>query len=69
MNTLNLHFLERRWVRGDMNELYEWLKGIKRGGMNKGFFKINIQDRPFSCGYKLNRFHFCIELVWIQKDR
>ena len=48
---LNLHFLERK-ARGDMIEVFKWVKGINKGNINK-VLEISIQDRTRGNGYKL----------------
>ncbi len=32
---LNLHSLERRRVRGDLTEVYKWMKGYNKDDINK----------------------------------
>ena len=53
LNCLNLHSLERR-ARGDMTEVYKWVKGINKGNIDQ-VIEINSQDRTRGNGYKLEK--------------
>ncbi len=44
LKRLNLHSQERRRARGDMIEVYKWVKGIKKGNINQ-VLEISSQDR------------------------
>ena len=44
LKRFNLHSLERRTARGDMIEVFKWVKGIK-------VLKISRQDRTRGNGY------------------
>ncbi len=35
LRRLNLHYLERRRVRGELMEVYKWMKGYTKGNINK----------------------------------
>ena len=54
---LNLHSLERRRVRGDMIEVYKWMKGYNKGDINK-VLMVREQGRTRSNGFKLDKFRF-----------
>ena len=45
LNRLNLHSLERRRARGDMVEVYKWVKGINKGSIEQ-VIEISSQGRP-----------------------
>ena len=60
LKRLNLHSLERR-VRGDMIEIFKWVKGINKGNINK-VLEISSQDRTRGNGYKLEKIRFRIDL-------
>lgn len=57
LSRLNLHSLERRRVRGDMIEVYKWVKGINKGNIDK-VIDIRSQDRTRGNGYKLKKHRF-----------
>ena len=44
LNRLNLHSLERRRARGDMVEVYKWVKGINKGSIEQ-VIEISSQGR------------------------
>ena len=58
---LNLHSLERRRVRGDLIEVFKWIKGYNKGDANKVII-IKQQGRTRSNGYKLDKFRFKKEI-------
>ena len=57
LNRLNLHSLERRRARGDMIEVYKWVKGINKGHIDQ-VIEISSQGRTRSNGYKLDKLRF-----------
>ena len=61
LKKLNLHSLERRRVRGDMIEVFKWVKGINKGDIDKVLI-ISEQDRTRSNGFKLDKFRFRREI-------
>ena len=52
LKRLNLHFLERRGARGDMIEVFKWVKGINKGNIDQ-VLEISSQDRTRGSGLKL----------------
>ena len=56
-NRLNLHSLERRRARGDMIEVYKWVKGINKGSIEQ-VIEISSQGMTRSNGYKLDKPRF-----------
>ena len=54
---LNLHSLERRRVRGDLIEVFKWVKGFNKGDMNKVFI-VKEEVRTRIHGFKLDKFRF-----------
>ena len=61
LKKLDLHSLERRRVRGDMIEVFKWVKGINKGDIDKVLI-ISEQDRTRSNGFKLDKFRFRREI-------
>ena len=57
LNRLNLHSLERRRARGDMIEVYKWVKGFNKGNIGE-VIEISSQDRTRGNGYKLEKRRF-----------
>ena len=57
LRSLNLHSLERRRVRGDMIEVFKWMKGINSGDINKVLL-VSEPGRTRSNGFKLDKFRF-----------
>ncbi len=57
LKQLNLHSLERRRVRGDMIEVYKWMKGLHKGDIHKVLL-VREQGRTRSNGFKLDKFRF-----------
>ena len=57
LKCLNLHSLERRRARGDMIEVYKWVKGINKGNIDQ-VIEISSQDRTRGNGYKLEKLRF-----------
>ena len=60
LKRLNLHSLERR-ARGDMIEVFNWVKGINKGNINQ-VLEIGSQDRTRGNGYKLEKLRFRTDL-------
>ena len=61
LKRLNLHSLERRRVRGDLIEVFKWMKGINKGDISR-VLKVSSQDRTRSNGFKLDKFRFQKEI-------
>ena len=61
LKRLNLHSLERRRVRGDLIEVFKWMKGINKGDIGR-VLKISMQDRTRTNGFKLDKFRFQKEI-------
>lgn len=57
LRRLNLHSLERRRVRGDLTEVLKWMKGYRKGDINK-VLVVREQGRTRSNGFKLDKFRF-----------
>jgi len=57
LKRLNLHSLERRRARGDMIEVFKWVKGINKGNIDQ-VIEFNSQDRTRGNGYKLEKLRF-----------
>ena len=57
LKSLNLHSLERRRVRGDLIEVFKWVKGFNKGDLNKVLI-LKEQGRTRTNGYKLDKFRF-----------
>ena len=57
LKRLNLHSLERRRARGDLIEVFKWVKGINKGNINQ-VIEISNQDRTRGNGYKLEKLRF-----------
>lgn len=53
---------ERRRVRGDLIEVYKWVKGNNKGNINK-VFVVREQDRTCSNVFKLNKFRFSKDMA------
>ena len=54
---LKLHSLERRRVRGDLIEVYKWMRGFNTGNVNK-VLVVSEPGRTRSNGFKLEKFRF-----------
>ena len=54
LKRLNLHSLERKRARGDMIEVFKWIKGINKGNIIQ-IVEIGSQDRTYGNGYKLEK--------------
>lgn len=54
---LSLHSLERRRARGDMIEVFKWVKEINKGSINQ-VLEISHQNRTRGNGYKLEKRRF-----------
>ena len=52
LKRLNLHSLERRRARGDMIEVFKWVKGINKGDISQ-VLEFSNQDVTRGNGYKL----------------
>ena len=61
LRRLNLHSLERRRVRGDLMEVFKWIKGYNRGDINKVLI-FSEHGRTRSNGFKLDKFRFRKEI-------
>ncbi len=57
LRRLNLHSLERRRLRGDLIEVYKWMKGYNKGDINKVLI-VREQGRTRSNEFKLDKFRF-----------
>ena len=57
LKRLNLHSLERRRVRGDLIEVFKWVKGINEGNI-KQVIDLSKQNRTRSNGFKLEKLRF-----------
>ena len=60
LKCLNFHSLERR-ARGDMVEVFKWVKGINKGNIDQ-VLEISSQDRTGGNGYKLEKLRFKTDL-------
>ena len=58
LKCLNLHSLERRRTRGDMIEVFKWVKGINKGSMDQVLEVSNRDNRTRGNGYKLEKIRF-----------
>ena len=54
---LHLHSLEKRRARGDMIEVFKWVKVINKGNIDQDL-EISSQDRICGNGYKLEKLKF-----------
>ena len=54
LKLLKLHSLERRRIRGDLIEVFKWVKGFNQGDVRK-VLTINNQDRTKNNGLKLEK--------------
>ena len=61
LKSLNLHSLERRRTRGDLIEVFKWMKGFNKGDVNK-ILKVRELGRNRSHGFKLDKFRFRKEI-------
>ena len=61
LKLLKLHTLERRRVRGDLIEVFKWIKGYNKGEVGKVLTAIN-QGRTRSNGFKLEKRRFRKEI-------
>ena len=57
LKRLNLHSLERRRARGDMIEVFKWVKGINKGDINQ-VLEFSNQGVTQGNGYKLKKYRF-----------
>ncbi len=51
---LNLHFLERRRLRGDLIEVFKWYERYDKGDVSKPF-RISNQDTTRNNGFELEK--------------
>ena len=51
---MKLHSLELCRVRGDLIEVFKWVKGFNKGDVGK-VFMISSQDRTRNNGFKLEK--------------
>ena len=61
LKRLQLHSLERRRLRGDLIEVYKWVKGFNKGDISKVLI-VNGPGRTRTNGYKLEKFRFKKEI-------
>ena len=61
LKRLKLHSLERRRVRGDLIEVFKWVKGFNKGDINKVLI-VSGPGITRTNGYKLEKFRFKKEL-------
>ena len=61
LKLLKLHSLERRRVRGDLIEVFKWIKGFNKGEVGKVLTAFN-QGRTRSNGFKLEKRRFRKEI-------
>ena len=61
LRALNLHSLERRRARGDLIEVFKWMKGFNKGDINK-ILKVKDLTRTRGHGFKLDKFRFRKEI-------
>ena len=54
---LNLHSLDRRRIKGDLIEVFEWVKGFNKGDINKVLI-VKEKVRTQTNGFKLDKFRF-----------
>ena len=57
LKELNLHSLQRRRLRGDLIEVFKWIKGINKGDLYEVLIPKN-DTRTRGNGYKLDKFRF-----------
>ena len=57
LKQLNLHSLERRRARGDLIEVYKWVKGINKGNIDQ-VIEVSNQSKTRSNGCKLKKLRF-----------
>ena len=61
LKPLKLQSLERRRVRGNLIEVFKWLKGFNKGDVGK-VLTINSQDKTRNNGFKLEKCRFDNEI-------
>ena len=61
LRKLNLHTLERRRVRGELIEVFKWVKGYNKGDLGKVLI-LSEHDRTRSNGFKLDKYRFRKEI-------
>ena len=61
LKRLNLHSLERRRVRGDLIEVFKWVKGYNKGDLEK-VLTFSQQGITRSNGFKLEKIRFRKEI-------
>ncbi len=57
LRRLDLHSLKRRRVRGDLIEVFKWMKGYNKGDINKVLI-VREHCRTRSNGFKLDNLRF-----------
>ena len=57
LKRLNLHSLERKRARGDMIEVFKWVKGINKGDINQ-VLEFSNEGVTRGNGYKLRKCRF-----------
>ena len=57
LKDLNLHSLKRRKVRGDLKEVFKWVKGFNKGNINK-IIIVKEKVRTRTNGFKLDKFRY-----------
>ena len=61
LKLLKLHSLERRRVRGDLIEVFKWVKSFNKEDVGKAL-TISRQDRTRNNGFKLEKCRFNKEI-------
>ena len=57
LSKLNLHSLEKRRLRGDLIEVFKWIKGYNQGNIGKMFY-VEKSDRTRGNGFKLKKVRY-----------
>ena len=63
LKLLKLHSRERRRVRGDLIQVFKWVKGFNKEEVGK-VLTISSQDRTRNNGFKLEKCRFSIKKNW-----
>ena len=58
LKLLYLHSQERRRTRGDMIEVFKWVKGINKGSIDQVLDVSNQDTRTRGNGYKFEKLRF-----------
>ena len=61
LKLLKLHSVERRTVRGDLIEVFKYVKGFNKGDVGK-VLTVSSQDRTRNNGFKLEKCRFSKEI-------